>query len=63
MSDLDNIIADVSFLFELYRHSEDPQVAPIIEGLGDLRRELLEKYAEIWPNLAPEIQPFLDMHR
>ncbi len=57
MSELDNIIADVSFLFELYRHSEDPMVAPIIEDIDEIRRELLAKYEEIWSELHDRQRP------
>ncbi|MCF6329506.1 MAG: hypothetical protein L3J02_06875 [Henriciella sp.] len=57
MSELDNIIADVSFLFELYRHSEDPMVAPIIEDIDEIRRELLAKYEEIWSDLHDRQRP------
>ncbi len=57
MSELDNIIADVSFLFELYRHSEDPLVAPIIEDIDEIRRDLLAKYEGMWPGLLDEQRP------
>jgi len=57
MSELDNIIADVSFLFELYRHSEDPLVTPIIQDIDDIRRDLMAKYEGMWPELFSEQRP------
>lgn len=48
MTDFEQIIADVSFLMELYRTTTDPIVVPVLDELNEVRSGLIERYETQW---------------
>lgn len=58
MTDFEQIIADVSFLMELYRKTTDPVVVPVLAELNEVRSGLIERYEMQWGEAnSKEIKP------